>query len=137
MSNRAVLPLAVACFASALAALATAEPQSSAATRAELSRWFDRLAASDVPVAAQQQWRYAFSSTKTEPLEALTLELVRAGYAVETLSAAGSSAELRVTRMEIFTPATLERRNRELMSLARKHGARYDSIDVVDGPHTR
>ena len=138
---RTALPLAAARFAFAvaiaIAAVASAAPQSSAATRAELTRWFERLAASDIQVSAPQQWRYVFSASTTKPLEALTLDLVGAGYAVDTLSAGGAVAELRATRTELLTPAALERRSRELASLARKHHARYDSVDVVAGSPVR
>lgn len=130
-------PLAAAWLAVATAAVVAAAPQDSGASRAGLTRWFDELAASGVEVGRPQQWRYAFSSSGTAPLEALSLELVRSGYAVDTLTASTAAAQLLTTRMELLTPVALERRNRELATLARKHGARYDGVDVVAGTHTR
>jgi hypothetical protein len=90
----------------------------------------------DTPGA--QRWQYAFSAPETAPLETLARTLVDAGYAIRTLAAVGSGgaggAALTVTRPELHTPATLERRNRELAALARSHGARYDGIDIMAPP---
>lgn len=134
---RTCAPLAAAWLAAATAAVVAAAPQDSGATRAGLTRWFEELAATGIEVGRPQQWRYAFSSTVTAPLEALSLELVRSGYAIDTLTASAAAAQLRATRTELLTPAALERRNHELTALARKHGARYDSVDVVAGTLTR
>lgn len=117
--------------------MARAEPRAGVATRAELTRWLERLAASGVDVGTQQQWRYTFSASGTERLEALSLDLVRGGYAVEALTASAAGAQLLATRTELLSPAALERRNRELTALARKYGAGYDSVDVGSGNRTR
>jgi hypothetical protein len=133
---RAGLSLAAAWFALA-GGMATAEPHTGDATRADLTRWLDRLAASGVDVGTPQQWRYAFSASGTQRLEALSLDLVRGGYAVDTLTGSVAGGQLLVTRTELLSPAALERRNRELTALARKYGARYDSVDVGSVSRTR
>jgi hypothetical protein len=113
---------------------ATGAAQHAGATRAELAQWLESLRAAGIEVAAPLSWRYAFSARSTARLEALSLELVAAGYAIETMAAAPSGgAGLFMTRTELLTPAALERRDRELAALARKHGARYDGIDVAVG----
>jgi len=109
---------------------AGAAPQPPDATRAELARWLAVHVRADA--AGPRRWQYTFSAPVSTPLERLSLKLVEAGFAIlklEPLSAGG--AELRVTRLELHTPATLQRRNRELADLAAAHGARYDGIDVA------
>ena len=123
---------AVAAFA--VTADCAAAPQSATATRAELTTWLERLRVSGVDVAAPQPWRYSFSASVAVRLETFSLELVRLEYAIETLRPrAPEGAELLVTRVELLTPAALERRSRELESLARKHGVRYVGVDVAAG----
>ena len=123
--------LLAACFAFAVTASGAA--QHATATRAEWKAWLEQLRATGIDVAAPLRWRYGFSASDSVRLEALSLELVAAGYAIDALSpGTAGGARLGVTRAELFTPAGLERRNRDLASLARKHGARYDGIDVAD-----
>jgi hypothetical protein len=111
---------------------AIAVPQHAKATRAELTRWLDGLRASGTNVAEPLRWRYGFVASATPPLEALSLELVRAGYAIEALTkGSDEGAQLSLTRVELLAPAGLERRNRELAALAREHGARYVGVDVA------
>jgi hypothetical protein len=107
-------------------------PQHPTATRAELTRWLDGLRASGTNVAAPLRWRYGFAAGATPSLEALSLELVRAGYAIEALTkGADEGAQLSLTRVELLAPPGLERRNRELAALAREYGARYVGVDVA------
>jgi hypothetical protein len=111
---------------------ASGAAQHATATRAELKVWLEQLRAAGVDVAVPLSWRYAFSASDSARLEALSLELVAAGYAIDALQPGGAGgARLSVTRAELLTPIGLERRNRDLASLARKHGARYDGIDVT------
>jgi hypothetical protein len=112
--------------------LAPAAPPGPTAPRAELARWLDELRASGAAdVGAPQPWRYSFSAAASAGLEALSLELVPAGYSIETLTAgAAGVARLLVTRRELHSPATLEQRNRELVLLAGRHGVRYDGVDA-------
>jgi hypothetical protein len=122
--------LLAACFAFAVTAGGTA--QHATASRAEWTAWLEQLRATGIDVAVPLSWRYAFSASDSARLEALSLELVAAGYAIDALQpAAAGGARLGVTRAELLTPAGLERRSRDLGALARKHGARYDGIDVT------
>jgi hypothetical protein len=110
----------------------TAAPQHATATRAELARWLDGLRARGTDVTAPLRWRYAFAASATTPLEVLSLELVRAGYAIEALTKGpDEGAQLSLTRVELLAPVGLERRNQELAALALEHGARYVGVDVA------
>ena len=127
-----ILVAALAAFAVTVDGVAA--PQSAAATRAELTTWLERLRASGVDVAAPLSWRYTFGASAAARLESLSLELVRLGYAIETLEPrAPDAAALSVTRVELLTPTALERRNRELDALARRHRVRYEGVDVAAG----
>ena len=130
------LPLVVVCVALAVALAVTvrvgAEPQPPAATRSELARWLERLGAAGTDVAAPLPWRYSFSAPTTASLEALSLELVAAGYAIEALAQSpGARAQLAMVRAELMTPAALAQRSRDLSALASRRGARYDGVDVA------
>jgi hypothetical protein len=126
------ISLVAACLALGLVVERAAAPQSAGATRVELRQWFEQLRAGGADVASPQRWRYTFSARSTRPLEALSVELVAAGYAIEVLAAGTAGrAQLSVTRTELSTPAELERRNRDLRSLAGKHGARYEGLDIA------
>lgn len=117
----------------ALAVTASGAAQHATATRAELTQWLEQLRATGIDVAAPLEWRYAFSANDSARLEALSLELVAAGYAIDALTpGTAGGVRLGVTRAELLTPAGLERRNRDLGSLARKHRARYVGVDVTD-----
>ena len=121
--------IAAALLALASAA-ASAAPQPPGATRAELERWLTANAGAGA--TEPRRWQYAFSAPASASLEALSLQLVEAGFAIRTLGPrAAGGAELMVTRLELHTPATLERRSRELAGLARAHAARYDGIDIA------
>jgi hypothetical protein len=122
--------LLAACFAFAVTGSGAA--QHASGTRAEWRAWLEQLRATGIDVAVPLSWRYAFSASDSARLQALSLELVAAGYAIDALlPAAAGGARLGVTRAELLTPAGLERRSRDLGVLARKHGARYDGIDVA------
>ncbi len=104
------------------------------ASRAELEKWFVALDAAGVlDVRSAMPWQYTFSDSDGRKLEALSLALVQAGYRIAALHTLPSGvAQLRVSRVELHTPRTLERRNRELREVARAHGVRsYDGPDVV------
>jgi Regulator of ribonuclease activity B len=93
------------------------------ASRGELKRWLAELRASGVAdVDRPVDWRYAFMDRESRRLEALSLTLVREGYRIVALEPSPAGATLRVARLELHTPATLERRNAELAALARTHG---------------
>lgn len=129
------LPLVVVCAVLAVAlgmtVRAGAEPQRADATRSELTRWLERLGVG-TEAAGPLSFRYSFSAPATASLEALSHELVAAGYAIETLAQSpGGRARLTVTRAELMTPAALERRNRDLSLLAGSRSARYDGVDVA------
>jgi hypothetical protein len=129
-------PTVVVCMVLAIT-LATsvrvgAEPQSAGATRPELARWLERLGATGTDGSGPLFFRYSFSAAATASLEALSIELVAAGYAIEVLAPTpGERAQLTVVRAELMTPAALERRNRDLSALAAKRSARYDGVDVA------
>lgn len=125
-----------ALVAAALALLATeagGAPLAAAATHAEASAWLERLRAAGANVAAPLAWRHSFAAATTERLEGLSLELVRAGYAIESLAPArdGGGARLDVTRVELLTPAAVGTRSAELAALARRHRARYLGLDIA------
>jgi hypothetical protein len=122
--------LLAACFAFAVTAGGAA--QHATATRAEWKAWLEQLRATGIDVAVPLSWRYAFSARDSARLEALSLDLVAAGYAIDALlPGTAGDTRLGVTRAELLTPAGLERRSRDLGVLARKHGARFDGIDVA------
>jgi hypothetical protein len=130
------MPRVAGLVAAALALLATevgGAPLGAAATRAEASTWLERLGAAGADVGVPLAWRYSFSAATTERLEALSLELVRAGYAIESLAPArgGGAARLDVTRVELLTPAAVGTRSGELAALARRHRARYVGLDLA------
>lgn len=129
--HRSVRSIAAVLLLAVAALHAAAAPQSADATRAELTRWLESLRDAGTNVAAPLAWRYLFSATATMELEALSRELVAAHYAIEWLRpSAADGFELAVMRVELLTPTALERRNRDLAALARKHGARYDGVDA-------
>jgi hypothetical protein len=91
-----------------------------------------RVAKVDAPL----DWQYSFSDADGRKLEALSLQLVRDGYRILALqpSAVAGTLQLRVARVELHTPATLERRNSDLQVLARTHGvSSYDGVDIGPG----
>ncbi len=89
-----------------------------AATRAELASWLDELRAGGATdVSRPVSWLYVFSSLEGRRLEALSVELVGADYSIATLAPHGEGTRLAVARTELHTPASLERRNRDLEPL--------------------
>jgi hypothetical protein len=114
-----------------LTSVAAAAPKPPQATQAELKRWLASLGSAGVERGGARRWRYVFFAPVTPPLEAVSIELVGAGYAVAGLGAAAGGAVLTVERVELHGAATLAARNRELAALARRHGARYDGVDVA------
>jgi hypothetical protein len=107
-----------------LAGVAVAAPPPHA-SRAELSRWLGELRASGSAVGTPLTWQYAFRALDGRPLERLSLTLVEGGYEIVFLGSVEGFAELRVARLELHTPRTLEQRNGEFLALARAYGARY------------
>jgi Regulator of ribonuclease activity B len=96
------------------------------ASRGELTRWLKELRASGrVDVDAPLEWHYAFTARDGRPLEALSVALVGEGYRIVALESSQGRATLRVSKLELHTPATLERRNAQLAGLARSQGADY------------
>jgi hypothetical protein len=130
------IALALAAAAGLAVLDAAAAPQSESATRAELVQWLERLRDGGTNIATPVAWRYLFSAPASANLEPLSRELVSNGYAIERLRrGAADRMELSMTRVELASPAGLERRNRELAALARKHGVRYDGVDApASGP---
>jgi hypothetical protein len=130
--NRFVVAAMLALW-SLFATVATiAAPQGPTATVAELQEWFAELR-SHADVAVPLPWEYSFSDADSHRLEALSLALVEQGYRILALqrSAPGASARLSVAKLELHSPMTLQRRNRELLALARRHGvAVYDGVDL-------
>ena len=111
---------------------ADAAPHGAAATRAELASWLDELRAGGATdVSRPISWLYLFSSPEGRRLEELSVELVGAGYSIATLAPHGEGTRLAVARTELNTPASLERRNRDFTALARRHGVRYEGVDLA------
>ena len=113
---------------------ADAAPHGADTTRAELASWLDALRSrGTITVSKPLPWHYVFSGSESRRLEALSVELVSAGYAIVTL-VPGDGTRLVLARTELHTPASLERRNRDLAAVAQRHGVRYDGVDVPPGP---
>lgn len=112
-----------------LAGVAGAAPPPHA-SRAELASWLQELRASGNATGAALPWQYSFRALEGRALEPLSVALVEAGYRIVFLGAVEGFAELRVARLELHTPRTLEQRNGELASLARAYGARYVGLDL-------
>jgi len=111
---------------------ADAAPPSAGATRAELASWLDELRAGGATdVSRPISWLYVFSSPEGRRLEELSVVLVGAGYSIATLAPHGEGTRLAVARTELHTPASLERRNRDLTALVRRHGVRYEGVDLA------
>jgi hypothetical protein len=114
---------------------ADAAPYGDGTTRAELASWLDSLRArGTIDVSRPLPWRYVFSSTESRRLEALSVELVGAGYWIIMLAADGNGTRLALVRTELHSPASLERRNRDLAAVAQRHGVAYVGVDVVPAP---
>jgi hypothetical protein len=110
---------------------AGAPPVSPTASRAELERWFRSVQNSHVVMAAQHDWQYSFAAADGRALEALSVALVRDGYAIVALEG-GSTPMLRMAKVELHSPSTLLQRNKELQQIARRHGARYAGVVLKD-----
>jgi len=124
----------VACGAATLAA---GEPFGARATRTQLeARFADLRASRALPIDKPLSWHYRFSATDGRRLEALSLLLVERGYRIERLApSARGGLELSVARVELHTPASLERRNAELRGLAADAGVgSYDGADATLAP---
>jgi hypothetical protein len=125
----------VAAWLAAPGLTADAAPHGAGTTRAELASWFEVLRTrGTTDVSKPLPWHYVFAGTESRRVEALSVELVGAGYSIVTLAADGDGARLALTRTELHTPASLERRNRDLAAVAQRHGVRYDGVDVAPGP---
>jgi len=112
-----------------------AAPHGTGTTRAALARWLDSLRVSGtIDIAKPSAWHYVFSGSESPSLEALSVELVGAGYSIASLAPLGDGARLVLARTELHTPASLERRNRDLAAVAQQHGVRYDGVDAAPGP---
>jgi hypothetical protein len=134
MKRRSFARCLVATAALLAASSAGAAPQPPGSTQSELKSWLARLDARGIEVAARRPWRYFFTAAGTAPLEALSRELVAGGYAIVALGARGSGAALALERVELHGAATLTERNRELTAVARRHGVRYDGVDIASAP---
>lgn len=110
-----------------VAGLAAAAPPPEA-SRAELTRWLGQLAETGTDTRAPLRWHYTFEALDGRALERLSGALVAAGYEIVSLGPGSSLTVLRVARVELHSPRTLERRNAELVALARVHGARYAGV---------
>jgi hypothetical protein len=131
--RRRIARVLAALLCAAAVATAAAAPRGPGTPRSELRRWLAELHdARAVDVTAPADWRYIFADADGRKLEALSLRLVRDGYRVVSLRSEADRAELQVAKVELHTPATLERRNSALLALAREFGVRsYDGVDVV------
>lgn len=106
------------------AVAAAAPPVSPTASRAELERWFRSRPNSRVVMAEPRDWQYSFAAADGRALEALSVALVRDGYAIVALEG-GRTPTLLMGKVELHSPLTLLQRNKELQQMARRHGARY------------
>jgi hypothetical protein len=129
------LAAAVAGWLALLGLTADAAPHGPGTTRAELESWLEALRGRGTTDASQPlPWHYVFSSSESRRLEALSAELVGGGYSIATLAPQGEGARLTLMRTELHTPASLERRNRDLAAVAQRHGVRYEGVDVEPRP---
>jgi hypothetical protein len=129
---RAVARLLLAVWLLALQT-AGAAPPGPEPTRAELRQWFGELRAGGaVDIGAPLAWEYVFAAADGRKLEALSQTLVASGYRIVTLQSAPTGlSQLRVAKVELHTPATLERRSAELRALARAEGGvSYGGVNV-------
>jgi hypothetical protein len=115
----------LALLPSLVVAGALAAPPPPHATRAEIARWLNELGDAGSAVGEPLVWRYSFRALDERALERLSIVLVETGYEIVFLGTVEGFVELRVARRELHTPRTLERRNGELVTLARSYGARY------------
>jgi hypothetical protein len=125
--RRMVLVLCAA-LAVAVGAGASAEPIRAAASRKDIDRWF--AARAHIDFSRQQHWGFSFFAADGRELEALSVALVREGYAIAALEG-GSASKLIVVKTELNSPGSIEERGRSLGELARRHGARYVGCDLV------
>jgi hypothetical protein len=97
---------------------------------------FKRIrAAHEVGIDRALPWVFSFSGPDSAKLEALSLRLVRDGFRIVSLQPGEGVTILRVERTELHSPASLERRNRELAKLAALVGVpSYDGADVGPAP---
>jgi hypothetical protein len=127
---RRLLAVAVWLFALQTAGAAPLGPEP---TRAEVRHWFGELRAGGaVDIGAPLAWEYAFAAADGRKLEALSQMLVASGYRIVTLQSAPTGlSQLRVAKVELHTPTTLERRSAELRALARTQGGvSYGGVNV-------
>jgi Regulator of ribonuclease activity B len=110
-------------------------------TRAELRHWFGELRAGGaIEPGAPLDWDYSFSAEDGRKLEVLAQTLVAAGYRIVTLQSTPTGLSLlRVAKVELHTPTTLERRSAELRALARaaQGGVSYAGVSVGPAAGTR
>lgn len=132
-----LLLTALVCLFTGPSAGAAPPPPGPEATRTELRHWFAQLRdGGAIDVRAPLAWEYTFSAVDGRKLEALAPTLVASGYRIVSLqSTATGLAQLRVAKVELHTPLTLERRNAELRVLAGAEGA-VSYGGVIVGPAT-
>lgn len=106
-----------------------AEPIRPAASRSDIDRWFAARAA-HVDFSRLQHWGFTFFAADGRDLEALSVTLVREGYAIAALEG-GSPPKLTVVKTELNSPGSIEERGRSLGELARRHRARYAGCELV------
>jgi regulator of ribonuclease activity B len=125
----ALLTVLAACLP---AGASCADLLESSLTRGELEdRLTELRAAKTLNVDSPLEWQFVFLGRDSRGLEALSVRLVNDGYRIVSLHAAQQGAmRLRVARIEQHTPATLERRNRELGEIASGYnGTEYVGVE--------
>jgi len=127
LARAAVVALVLAWSTSALA-----QRFAASISRAQIEIEFERMrAAHELRIDGPLAWTFTFSGADSAALEALSLRLVRDGYAIVSLHSDAGRTVLRVGRTELHTPASLERRGHELSALARGLGVpSYEGADV-------
>ena len=92
----------------------------------------------DWDMSRDMLWGYFFTHPTRQPLESVSKELAASGYRVVDIYLSDKDQPtdpdtwwLHVERVEIHTPASLDKRNHELRAFAKKHGlGSYDGMDV-------
>lgn len=115
-----------------LAGSAQAELLDASLTRAQLREHFTTLRTAGTRIDAPLEWQFVFTGADSHALEALSVKLVSAGYRIVSLHPGERGSALRVARTELLTPATLERRQRELREITRGHvGTVYEGAEPL------
>jgi hypothetical protein len=115
-----------------LCAHAVAEHFDAAMSGPQIELKFKRIrAAHELKIDGPLRWVFSFSGPDSAKVEALSVRLVRDGFGIVSLHTTDGVTVLRVTRTELLTPGSLERRGHELAKLAQVFGVpSYDGADV-------